>query len=494
MIRVSPKLPAIVSASGAYYLAHALLIVAGLISMPIMTRLLSKAEYGLLGLVYLTATVFALIGGLGFGEAAVRLYGEHLARGAAALRDLCGTLVGGAFAASMIVALALATIPRWIPSVASEPYLACLPLAALLVVIRAMSGVAFQIYRAQERAGAHALTQVGMRYGTLVVALLILLLFRRAAFNVIVATLVVEIVALAIRLIDLGRRGVLGIPHQPRPIFRTAIAYGLPLALAGSARFLLDYADRFMIERMLGLDAVAMYAVPYDLTAKVGDALATPIQLAAVPIIFRLWVDEGQISTSRFTSDVLNYMVAMALPIAVLYLIYSEDIIVLLASAKYRGAGELTPYILPGVLLGTVNFLVVVGLTVQKRTGVVAVTVCSAAALNVLLNLILIPYWQLIGAAVATTASYAVLLVANYYFAADAITLRPDYGVLTKAAIATALSVLLLHQLDLLAPVSAIVLVIALLLGVLTAAVVFSVLDPRLRALVAAQVSGGSPA
>jgi O-antigen/teichoic acid export membrane protein len=494
VIRVSPKLPAIVSASGAYYLAYGLMIVAGLISMPIMTRVLSKAEYGLLGLIYLTATVFALVGGLGLGEAAVRLYGENLARGEAALRDLCGTLVGGAFAAGMIVAVALATIPLWIPGLASEPYLACLPLAAALVVIRSMSGVAFQIYRAQERAGAHALTQVGQRYGSLIVALLFLFLFRRAAITVIIASLLVEVVALIIRLVDLARRGVLGIPRQPRPIFSTAIAYGLPLALAASARFLLDYADRFMIERLLGLDAVAMYAVPYDLTAKVGDALATPIQLAAVPIIFRLWVDEGQASTSRFASDVLSYMIAMALPIAVLYLIYSEEIIVLLASAKYRGAGELTPFILPGVLLGTLNFLVVVGLTVQKRTGIVAMTVCGVAALNVILNLILIPSWQLTGAALATTASYAVLLVVNYYFAAGAITLRPDYGILMKAALATTLSILLLQQLDLLDPVSAIPLMVALALGVLAAAVVFAVLDPRLRALLVAQGSGGSPA
>ena len=55
MIRRPSTLPPIVSASSAYYLAHGLIIVGGLISMPAMTRLLSKAEYGLLGLLYATA-------------------------------------------------------------------------------------------------------------------------------------------------------------------------------------------------------------------------------------------------------------------------------------------------------------------------------------------------------------------------------------------------------------------------------------------------------
>lgn len=493
MNRIATRLPPVVSASGWYYAAHALIIIAGLISMPIMTRLLSKSEYGLLGLVYLTAAVFALIGGLGFGEAAVRLYGEHRDHGSnARLRDLCGTLIAGAFGASTVVAIGLAAAPFVFSGAGNESYMHCLPLAAALVVIRATSAVIFQIYRAEERAGTHALTQIGLRYGTLVVALLFLVLFPRTAFTVILATLTVELAALVVRLNQLRRRQMIGIPRQVRPIFGVAIAYGLPLALAGSARFLLDYADRFLIERMLGLDAVATYGVPYDIAAKLGETLATPIQLAAVPIIFRLWTTEGRVATSRFASDVFSYMIAMALPLTVLYLMYSEEVIVVLASEKYRGAGELTPYLLPGVLLGNVNFLIVAGLTVHKRTTVLAMSVCGAALLNVILNLVLIPYWQLIGAAVATTVSYVTLTIVTFRLAADSIALRLDYRVLIKAVAATAVSVLVLHQLRLIEASSAGTLVLALALGSATAASVFAALDERLRHLAAVQIGGAA--
>lgn len=483
-------LPPIVAASGAYYVAYVLVVIAGLISMPIMTRLLSKSEYGLLGLVYATASAFALIGGMGFGEAAVRLYGEHQARGSAALRDLCGALAGGAGLAAAVVATGLAFIPYWLSGPDVSPYVACLPLTGVLVVIRALSGVMFQIYRAQERAVAHALTQVAVRYGTLVLALVFLLVFRRDAFTVIAVTVLVEAVALVVRLVDLWRRGIIGVPQRVRPVLATALAYGLPLALAGSARFLLDYADRFLIERMLGLDAVATYAVPYDIATKLGETLSTPIQLAAVPIIFRLWIAEGRERTSRFASDLLSYMIAMVLPLGVLYLIYNEEIILVLASAKYSGAGELTPYILPGVLLNSFNFLIVAGLTLQKRTLVLAMSVCAAAALNVVLNLVLIPHWQLVGAAVATTASYAALIVTNYLLAGGAIDLRPRYDIPLKGALATAAAVLVLRMVGLLAPTSVVALGTALVLGATTAALVFVALDARLRRLAVAQVSG----
>lgn len=488
MSRASPKLPPVVSASGAYYAAHAFVVVAGLISMPIMTRLLSKAEYGLLGLVYATASIFALVGGMGFGEAAVRLYGEQRQRGPAALRNLCSTLVGGAFAAGSLVGLALAAVAGWLGGAGSSPYVDCLPLVAVLVVIRAVSGVIYQIFRAQERAGAHALTQVCVRYGTTVVAIAGLLLFRRNAATVMVAALLVESVAVAVRLADLWRRGLISMPERAGGLLRTAVAYGLPLAVAGSARFLLDYADRFLIERLLGLDAVATYGVAYDIAAKLGETFSTPIQLAAVPILFRLWVAEGQEATSRFASDVLTYAIAIAIPIATLYLIYCETIIVLLASDKYRNAAELTPYLLPGVLLSSLNFVVTAGLTVQKRTTVLALTVCGAALLNVALNLVLMPRWQLVGAAIATTTAYAVLVVASHFLAGAVVQLRLGYGVLLKAAIATALSVLLLQFLALTAPSGAVGVALGLLVGTSTAAAIFAGLDPRLRQLAIGQI------
>jgi O-antigen/teichoic acid export membrane protein len=480
----------VITASGAYYVAYGLLVVAGLISLPIMTRLLSKAEYGLLGLIYSTVSVLAVIGGMGFGEAAVRLYGEHRRRGPAALRDLCNTLVGGSLAAGGMIAIIVAATATLLRDENASSYVACLPLASLLVLIRSGSGIAGQIYRAQERAVAHAAAQISMRYGTMIVAISFLLLFRRAAYTVIVAAALVEVTVLAVRLFDLRRSGIISMPRLAPQVLATAASYGLPLALASSAHFLLSYADRFMIERLLDLDAVGTYSVPYDIAAKLGEALSTPVQLAAVPIIFRTWLVEGRDAASRFTSDVLTYVVAILLPIATLYLVYNEALIVVLASEKYADAASLTPFLLPGIAMGSINFIVTAGLTVQKRTMVLAALVCGAALLNVGLNLILLPLWGLTGAAVATTIAYAALLGSNILAAGAALELRLRWEVLLKAAAATVASISLLWALDLIAAVSLPQLALGLGLGTAAALCVFVALDQRLRGLVALQLGG----
>jgi O-antigen/teichoic acid export membrane protein/glycosyltransferase involved in cell wall biosynthesis len=476
VIRDRPSLPPIISASGAYYVAYALIVLGGLISMPIMTRLLSKSEYGLLGLLYATVSVLAVVGGMGLGEAAVRLYSEQRLRGAAAARELCNALLGGALAAAAVIAVAIAAGALWF---GGSRYVECLPLASLLIVIRAVSGVLFQIYRAQERARAHALTQIFQRCGTMVLAIGMLLLFPGDAQTVIAATIIVELVAVAARWIDLGRRGAAAMPTLARPILTTATVYGAPLALAGSARFLLDYGDRLLIERMLGLDAVAMYSVPNDMAIRLGETLWSPIQLAALPIMFRLWESNGAPATSRFGSDVLSYMVALMLPIATIFLVYSEEIIVLLASHKYAGASRLLPYLLPAVLLASMNSIVAVGLTVQKRTARVALNVLGAAVFNIALNLVLIPRWQLVGAAVAASLSQGALLAAHR-LAGNALELRLRPRPLLKAAVATAIPVALLYALGRVPSTSIAGLGLNLVCATGAAALIFAALEPRL--------------
>ncbi len=479
--RPARALGSVVAASGAYFTSYLLLVLAGLVSMPIMTRLLSKADYGLLSLVFAAVSVLAVVGGLGFGEAAVRLYGEGRADGAVALRRLCDSLLGGALGMGLLVGLAVAFVARAFTGATSPEYGRCLLLASVLIVVRVVSGVLYQIYRAQERAVAHGATQVSVRYATTVLAIALLLLYERNAFIVILATLFVEAAAVGVRFFDLSRRGIITRPRLEPRLVAAAASYGVPLAVAGAARFLLDYGDRFVIERLLDLSAVATYSVAYDVAQKLAEGLLGPVQLAVVPIFFRLWADEGGEETARFASRVLTYMVAFTVPVALLYWALSDEVIILLASSKYRGSSALTPYLLPGVILGSMNFIAIVGLTIQKRTVILAVNVCLAAIFNVALNLLLVPRYGLAGAAVATTLAYAALLSANYALSRSVLRLRLDGVIVGRTLVASAAMLLLVSRAGLAEWPLLFSVAVRGALGAGTIALCFSLLDADLR-------------
>lgn len=469
------------AASGVYFGAHVLLIGASVISLPILTRLLSKAEYGLVSLSFTTVTVLAVVAGMGLGEATVRFYGERRKEGTAALRAVCDTMVGGSLALGLIAAATTALLATQVTDDLPRSYVHCLGLGSLLVLVRIVSGVLYQIYRAQERSVAYAVLLVVARYSTMACAVALLLFYERTAFAVLAATAIVEAIAVMVRFADLAARGTISRPRLPRSIITGAIAYGAPLAIAGAAHLFLSYGDRLVIERLLGLDAVATYSVPYDIAERLGDVLLFPAQLAVVPIIFRLWAEQGREATAQFVSRVLTYMIAVLIPVAALYLIFSREVIVLLASSKYEESAALTPYIFPGVLLGSLNFIVVVGHTIQKNTGRLALNVAVVAVLNVLLNLLLIPRWQLVGAALATTIAYATLVAANYAQSRSVIDIRLDGAVIRKSAFAAIVMMALVCGVG---PVSSRSLVDVSVRGTaggLTAALAFWLMDSNLR-------------
>ena len=482
-----PRSPAdgfrsVARASGIYYVSHALLVVAGVISMPITTRLLSREQYGLLSLAFATIAVLTLVAGLGLGSAAMRLYHDARRKGSQALRHACEGWITAALAGSGTAATMLVIVVTSTTDVAADPYAQCLVAGSGLMVVRAVTSVVAQIDRARERAGIHAATLVGVRYATLIAVILSLWFGPRLAVTVLAASIAVEAAALAVRLRSLQRAGLFTRPRLPREL-DLALRYGLPLAAAGSARFLLAYGDRFVIERFHGLDAVARYTVPCDLLGKLGELVAVPMQLAAVPVLFRLWSESGADATSRAASQTLATTASLLVPVAVLYALFAEDLVVTVASAKYAGAGELTPYILPGIIFSCCNFVVVAGMTIRKRTVQVARNVAVAALINVLLNFLLVPSGGLAGAGLATSLAWLVLIVANARGALDTLQLAFPWRPIGRAFVAVLTPVAAAAALGALDPASPVALVATVggLAGATLALLLL--LDPSLRVI-----------
>lgn len=439
----APARKGVVASSAGYFIAQTLVMLGGFVSMPILTRLLSKEEYGVLNLVFASIAILLIIGQLGFPQATVRFYTEE--RRARRLRNFCSNMLGGAFASGALVAIIAAVAIGW--RTGEVEYLRCMQLAGLVVVIRATLSVVLQLFRSEERVFAYSAAQVIGRYATLGLIGAFLLLHEGRAREVILATVIGEGVVLAVCVAELAARGNIGWPKISWPTIAAATTYGVPLAIGGSASFILDYGDRFLIQRFLGFDAVASYAVPYDLTQNLAAAVFAPIRLAAIPMIFRMWTSDGPEETSRFVSQLLTYMVALSIPLAVLFALMNHDIILLLASAKYSGSAALTPYILPGIFIGEMNFLIGAGLTIPKNTTVLALIILSGGLLNVLLNLLFIPLLGLVGAAVATTVSYTAVMAATFWKAQPVLRLRLRFAVIGKAIVATAVMVTLVRGL-----------------------------------------------
>jgi len=82
--------------------------------------------------------------------------------------------------------------------------------------------------------------------------------------------------------------------------------------------------------------------------------------------------------------------------------------------SAYRSAATVIPIIAVSILFSGVYVILPIGVALQRKTWITTITITCAALLNVGLNIILIPYYGSMGAAVATLIAYIVLAMIAY--------------------------------------------------------------------------------
>ncbi|BAU47912.1 polysaccharide biosynthesis protein [Sulfurifustis variabilis] len=404
-----------------YGLGSLAVTLASFISFPIFTRVFSVDEYGVLNLISASLMLLVGIAKLGVQHAVVRFYAEIKAgRRDITVPQFYATVVFGMTGLSLLIAAGWAVVSQAVPDAWwNDPRVAgLLLLTAVLVAVRTTDSGLLNILRAQERSGLFSAYSVLKKYAGLGLILVTLFFVSKGLYGFYLATIVAEVGAVAV-LAAVMFRGVRYAPRDFSPgLFRSMLVFGIPMIgyeLAGTA---LAISDRYLIQGLLGSSDLGIYAAGYNLCEYVQLILVAAIGQAIMPMYVRTWEEKGVTETARFIQSSLHYYLLLGLPVVAGLSAVGEDLLVLLASEKFRASAGVIPYIIAGLVLDGMVVMVGAGLYIHKRTVALAALVVASTVLNVVLNLILIPKFGLVGAAAATLIAYLVLVASIHVAAA----------------------------------------------------------------------------
>ena len=187
--------------------------------------------------------------------------------------------------------------------------------------------------------------------------------------------------------------------------------FGLPLIFHALSGNILSYADRFFVEGFLNKSQLGVYTFAYSLGSSIFffyGSVATYFE----PLIYRF--SENKAKYHTILKFYLTFVLACASLFSIVILAGTKYFAFHFVSEDYMSGFYILPIVLGAHLLIPFYHLGNYELTVlNKTTFIAASTVCSAL-LNVGLNIILIPKWGILGAAMGTFFSYAFLsLVCN---------------------------------------------------------------------------------
>ena len=222
--------------------------------------------------------------------------------------------------------------------------------------------------------------------------------------------------------------------------FRAALAYGMPLVANEIATVALISIDRVMLKGMLNdYAAVGIYSIGYSLGIQVSILMSMSISESFIPVANRLYETEGDAAVRALKSRILLPFTYAAVGVAVAIMCVGGDVIVALSGPDKAASGPVFAWIGSVYALYPLLEISGYGLLLHKRSRIVFQLTLVAAALNIGLNLVLIPMLGIMGAVYATVASYALLGASICVFCPRSLLELPAPRVLATAVLAAGL-------------------------------------------------------
>ena len=183
-----------------------------------------------------------------------------------------------------------------------------------------------------------------------------------------------------------------------RPIFsatwlKKSLLFGLPLIPHFFAGWMLTFSDRWIIGHYRSLAEVGLYSLAYNLSM-ILNMFITSINTAWGPVYYDLaGSDEGRAKLPRLTT-----VFAAAISIVAMgYLLFSREALLLLATERYHAAAPLVPIIVAGYFAFGMYVVMSTGIFYARKTKYIPFISAVAAAVNIGLNLLLVPQVRDVG-------------------------------------------------------------------------------------------------
>ncbi len=402
--------------------------------LPLYTRAMAPSEYGAYAVLMLFVSLATFVVSLGLENGLLRFSADDGAAPA-----IAGTVWTGMLASAAICSVALWTLASPVSRVLffDAEHRTWIRLSAVLLFLD--TGSRFLFYRLLGLSRARTYFWLALLRGLVTVAANILLVgvFGAKVEGILWSHIAAALAVLACACAFPGLR----FPRAfHRDVLRRLIRFGVPVMATSLLLTLLNALDRYLLQAMASAEEAGLYTVAYRI-GFVMAMTATAFHMAAVPAVARASqrgedVDRLFAKLTDFLfgiNAVLALGVGMFVPGLVRIRLFGHALV----DPAYGAALPVVPWILLGYWCYGfyVNFGIV--LYHAEKTGLLTAAAGSALAVNVAANLVLIPRWGMVGAAVSTAAAYSFLGLFLYIVTRR---LRPgiSYRWVRMAAVGTA--------------------------------------------------------
>jgi len=233
-----------------------------------------------------------------------------------------------------------------------------------------------------------------------------------------------------------------------KPDFSNIKSYlivGFPLFLSGLTYTFIHIGDRYIIGYYKDISQVGIYAGIYTFATAAFLGISEAIFITLLPTLSKFWEKNKIKEASFYSSYLLKYYFILGIPMVFGLTAISKNLFSILANQDFVEFWYIMPIIAFGIFIfqgfGISDYVFIL----TKKTTTIFYLTFGAVVENIILNIILIPFIGILGAAIASLITYLTYSIIIFILARKKIKITLHISSILKSLFASILMYIVLY-------------------------------------------------
>jgi len=415
------------------------------IMLPIYTRFLSTADYGIIELLTMTTDVFGLVAAVGLTSALYRFFYsfDNKSERNEVVSTISILMILFYFLSSVIGFLMSGELADIVLQGRKED-IYYFQLMFIILFFQAFIEIPLIFVKAQQRPYFFVFISAGRLLLQLTLNIYFVVYLKMHVQGVLYSTLIANFI-IGLVLITYTFRTV-GVGFS-KTLAKSMVAFGAPLLLADLGSFVVSNSDKYFLKIYTSLSEVGIYSLGY----KLGFILWA---FTVIPI-FNIWGPQRFEIAKKPDAQSINNRVfffynLLIVSFALGLSLFSLDLFRIMSHPSFWGAFKIVPLIMIAFIIYSWNAFCNFGLYYADKTKYFAIGTLTSALVMVVSCMVLIPRFHSYGAAVSTICAFVVRFGIIYYYSQKYYRLKLPWGknvlILISAAVIYCISLCFIQE------------------------------------------------
>ncbi|WP_339136544.1 MAG: oligosaccharide flippase family protein [Candidatus Electrothrix sp. GW3-4] len=420
--------------------------------LPLYTRYLTPADYGVMALVDVARGLIGLVISLGLVNALGRFYYEYEEQ------EQRNLVISSAYWVVFAVIIISLPLVWYLSSILSEllfhtnEYTLVFQVALLSLLFGLLVDLGINYLRV--RAQSIHFIKITLARMTLVIScnIYFIVFLQTGVIGIFYSSLLSAIIFAFFLTITVLRKTSLSFSYTHA---KEMVHYSFPLIFSNIFRVITNESDKLFINSFFSPFETGIYSIAQKIGSSLHALVTSPFLQAYLPRRFQIMKEAN---AKQEYANILDYYLLAICAAGTLLSIFSREIIVTMTSQEYYAAAAYIPAIVLSMVVFGMKYHFEIGIVITKKTKIIAYINGLSCVVNVLLNWILIKHFGIVGAIISVNVSYLLTTILNLMATQRLYAVQFHYSRMFQLLVLS----MIIYALSLLVPKSSFIVVISL--------------------------------